>query len=49
MVRKVIAGRELLKAAGTVTGKLVRWLETQAHIESDVAAVAVDRAEGQRA
>ena len=44
MVRKVIAGQELLKAAGTVTGKLVRWLETQAYIESDVAAVAVDRA-----
>ena len=42
MVRKVIAGQELLKAAGTVTGKLVRWLETQAYIESDVAAVAVD-------
>jgi len=46
MVRKVIAGQELLKAAGTVTGKLVRWLETQAYIESDVAAVAVDRAKG---
>jgi hypothetical protein len=26
MVRKVMAGQELLKAAGTVTGKLVRWL-----------------------
>ena len=35
MVRKVIAGQELLKAPGTVTGKLVCWLETQAFIESD--------------
>jgi hypothetical protein len=26
MVRKVIAGQELLKASGTVTGKLARWL-----------------------
>ena len=37
MVRKVIAGQELLKAAGTVTGLLVRWLETQAYIEPDAA------------
>ena len=44
MVRKVIAGQELLKAAGTVTGKLARWLEQQAYIESDAAEVAVDRA-----
>ncbi len=44
MVRKVIAGQELLKAAGTVTGKLVRWLETQAYIEPDVAAIAGERA-----
>jgi hypothetical protein len=44
MVRKVMAGQELLKAAGTVTGKLVRWLETQAYIEPDVASIAVERA-----
>jgi len=44
MVRKVSAGQELLKAAGTVTGKLARWLEQQAYIESDAAEVAVDRA-----
>jgi hypothetical protein len=43
-VRKVMAGQELLKAAGTVTGKLVRWLETQAYIEPDVASIAVERA-----
>ena len=36
MVRKVSAGQELLKAAGTVTGKLARWLEQQAYIESDL-------------
>jgi hypothetical protein len=29
MVRKVIAGQELLRAAGTVTKKLVRWLHDQ--------------------
>lgn len=44
MVRKVIAGQELLKAAGTVTGKLVRWLEKDAYIEPDVAAIAGERA-----
>ena len=44
MVRKVIAGQELLKAAGTVTGKLVRWLEKEAYIEPDVAAIAGERA-----
>ncbi|MGH2862452.1 MAG: hypothetical protein ACRDLT_13245, partial [Solirubrobacteraceae bacterium] len=44
MVRKVIAGQELLKAAGTVTGKLARWLEQQGYIGSDAAEIAVDRA-----
>jgi hypothetical protein len=44
MVRKVIAGQELLKAAGTVAGKLARWLEQHGHIESNAAEVAVDRA-----
>ncbi|MQA62951.1 MAG: hypothetical protein GEU86_16000 [Actinophytocola sp.] len=29
MVRKVIAGQELLRASGTVTKKLVRWLHKQ--------------------
>ena len=37
MVRKVIAGQELLKSEGTVTGKLVRCLQTQAYIEPDAA------------
>jgi len=44
MVRKVMAGQELLKAAGTVTGKLVRWLEKEAYIEPEAASVAVERA-----
>ena len=44
MVRKVSAGQELLKAAGTVTGKLARWLEQQAYVESDAVGIAVDRA-----
>ena len=44
MVRKVSAGQELLKAAGTVTGKLARWLEQHDHIGTDAAEIAVDRA-----
>jgi hypothetical protein len=31
MVRKVFASRELLRAAGTVTGRLVRWLEREGY------------------
>lgn len=44
MVRKVIAGQELLKASGTVARKLVRWLEARGHIESEAAADAAERA-----
>jgi len=44
MVRKVMAGQKLLRAAGTVTGKLMRWLETQVYIEPEIAQVAADRA-----
>lgn len=44
MVRKVSAGQELLKAAGTVTGKLARWLEQHGHIGTDAAEIAVDSA-----
>ncbi|MFY2861610.1 hypothetical protein ACOJVU_18160, partial [Mycobacterium sp. THU-M104] len=40
MVRKVIAGEELLKAAGTVTGKLMRWLAER----GDVDAASADQA-----
>lgn len=44
MVRKVMAGQELSNAAGTVTGKLVRWLEKEAYIEPEAAAIAAERA-----
>jgi hypothetical protein len=44
MVRKVFASRELLRAAGTVTRRLVEWLEREGFIESEVAAAAVERA-----
>jgi hypothetical protein len=44
MVRKVIAGQELLKASGTVTGKLVRWLADRGYIDRDAAHEAGDRA-----
>src|SRR5437899_10438509 len=33
MVRKVIAGQELLYAAGTVTKKLASWLHDQGYID----------------
>lgn len=46
MVRKVIAGHELLKASGTVTGKLVRWLEAHELIGKEAAADAAERAQG---
>jgi hypothetical protein len=46
MVRKVIAGQELLKASGTVTGKLVRWLAERGYIDHDAAEDASDRARG---
>lgn len=44
MVRKVIAGQELLKAAGTVTGKLVRWLGEHGYIDEATADQAGDHA-----
>jgi len=44
MVRKVMAGQDLLKASGTVTGKLVRWLAGHGYIDVDVAEDAAERA-----
>ncbi len=44
MVRKVIAGQELLKASGTVTGNLVRWLAERGYVGEESAADASDRA-----
>lgn len=43
MVRKVMAGQELLRASGTVTKKLVRWLENQDLITSAAADVTAER------
>jgi hypothetical protein len=42
MVRKVIAGQELLKAAGTVTKKLARWLQEKGYATAEEAEVAVE-------
>lgn len=44
MVRKVFAGRELLRAAGTVSGRLVRWLEREGYVAHDVAVEVIERA-----
>jgi len=43
MVRKVMAGQELLRAAGTVTKKLASWLHEQGYISEDERADAVER------
>jgi hypothetical protein len=44
MVRKVAAGQELLKASGTVTGKLARWLADHGYIDDQTAEDAGDQA-----
>ena len=44
MVRKVMAGQELLKASGTVTGKLVCWLAARGFVDTDSADDATSRA-----
>lgn len=44
MVRKVLAGEEVLRAAGTVTKKLVAWLAGHGHLSADVAAAASEQA-----
>jgi hypothetical protein len=46
MVRKVMAGEDLLRAAGTVTKKLALWLEAQGHVDGEAAADAVERGGG---
>ena len=43
MVRKVIAGKDLLRAAGTVTKKLARWLADQGYAEAEEVEVATER------
>jgi hypothetical protein len=37
MIRKVLASGELLRASGTVMGKLVAWLEEQGEVSTEVA------------
>ena len=44
MVRKVVAGAELLKAAGTVTKKLARWLHEHGYIDAETAADVTEQA-----
>jgi hypothetical protein len=44
MIRKVIAGEELLRAAGTVTKRLARWMEDRGYLDAVLASAAVDRA-----
>lgn len=43
MVRKVIAGKETFRAAGTVTKKLAKWLNEKGYIEAEDAADAAER------
>jgi hypothetical protein len=43
MVRKVMAGEELLRAAGTVTKKLAKWLGERAYLDPHGVDIAVDR------
>ena len=43
MVRKVIAGAELLRSAGTVTKKLAKWLGEGGYIDVDDVAEVVER------
>jgi hypothetical protein len=44
MIRKVMAGQELLRASGTVTKKLVRWLAEQGVIDEETAESEAERA-----
>lgn len=43
MIRKVMAGEELLRAAGTVTKKLARWLGVHGYLDENAVEVAVER------
>ena len=44
MVRKVMASQQLLKASGTVTGKLMTWLAARGYIDTEQAGDASGRA-----
>jgi hypothetical protein len=43
MVRKVMAGQDLLRSAGTVIRKLASWLHEHGHVGEDARDLAVDR------
>ena len=43
MIRKVMAGEELLRAAGTVTKKLAKWLGERDYLDPHGVDIAVDR------
>ena len=43
MVRKVMAGEELLRAAGTVTKKLAKWMAANGYLDRAAAGEAVER------
>lgn len=43
MIRKVMAGEELLRASGTVTKRLAKWLRDEGLISAEQAADAADR------
>lgn len=43
MIRKVMAGQELLRAAGTVTKKLAKWLGERGYLDEGAVEVAVER------
>lgn len=45
MVRKVMAGNDLLRAAGTMTKKLARWLAEHGYVEGDAVEHVVERGE----
>jgi hypothetical protein len=44
MIRKVMAGEELLRAAGTVTKKLAKWMAANGYLDDATAGDAVERA-----
>ncbi len=43
MIRKVMAGEELLRAAGTVTKKLAKWLGERGYLDKNAVETAVER------
>ena len=43
MIRKVMASRTLLRAAGTVTKRLAAWLAEQGYVEAEAAELAKER------